>query len=227
MPPQPQREATFAEKMQFVQNLMFFPALSVMVLLRRNLGYRLLNPLHIAGVALVLFVFGALAIDIPNHEALQLFAGLVFVAGLAQRLRRWIDIRRGAQLHSFYVGDSRFERKWFPAFLRRNRRFTRIFDPLLCIIGGILLLEPCRPLALWFVLSGLALRFLECKVRRESQDRDFDTRDSMIESEIQEDVLEQYSMRIHKPSDGEVNGIPTGYAADIQKTILRRRTKRK
>lgn len=226
MQQQPQREPTFPEKMQMVQNLMVYPALTVAVLLRKNLGYRLLNPLHICGMAFLLFVLGSMAGGVPNHEALQLFAVLVFFFGIAQRIRRWIDARRGIRLHSYYIGDSRFEFKRMPAFLRRNRRFTRLFDPLLCIISGVWLLEPCRPLGLWLLVSGCALRALESSVQRRSQERERDTLDNIIESEVQEEVVERYSMRIHNQTGGTVNGIPTGCSADIEKTILRRKTKR-
>ena len=222
----PQREPSFSEKMQMMENLMVFPALTVMVLLRKNLGYRLLSPPRICGMAFLLFVVGALATNTPNHEALQVFAGLVFFFGIGQRVHRWNDARRGIRQHSYYIGDSRFEFKRMPAFLRRNRRFTRFFDPLACVIGGVLLLELCRPLGLWLVFSGLALRVLESQVQRRSQNRDLDTLDSMIESEVQEEVVEHYAMRIHNQTDRTVNGIPTGCAADIQKTILRRTTKR-
>src|ERR1039458_10787929 len=43
--PQPQQPPTLTERYAFAQWLMQFPALTVMVFLRRDLGFRLLNPL--------------------------------------------------------------------------------------------------------------------------------------------------------------------------------------
>ena len=63
-------------------------------------------------------------------------------------------------------------------------------------------------------------------MHRRSQNLAHDTVDSMIESEVQEEVIEHYAMRIHNQTDRTVNGIPTGCSADIEKTILRRKTKR-
>lgn len=226
---QPQSEPTFSEKMEMTRNLMVFPALTVMVLLRNNLGYRLLNPLHIFSMALLLFVLGTLATNTPNHEALQLFGGLVFVFGFGQRFRRWIDYRRGLILHSYYVGDSIFESKRMPMFLRRNRRFTRIVDPLLCVIGGICLLGFCAPLGMWLIFSGFALRTVEDTVYRKSQNRDLDIIDAVIVSEVEAEKVEKFT-RTSDPRRAQViveDAVPTGPGPDIEEQIKRRSAKRK
>ena len=224
MQPQPDRGLNFSEKMRMMENLMVFPALSVMVLLRKNLGYRLLNPGWLGGVALFLFVIGGLATGTPNHGALQWFAGLVLWAGLVQRLRRWRDLRRGVVAHSYYIGDSRLLCRWFPAFLRRNRRFTRFFDTSLCILGGVFLLEPCRPLGLWLLLSGFALRVLESRVLRRSRERDLDTVDSMIESEEQTETVEEFIERPRQNGhpQGAAGSIPTGLSPDLERLVKKR-----
>ena len=218
---------TFSDKMEMMRNLMVFPALTVMVLLRKNLGYRLLNPLHICGMALLLFVVGALAINTPRHEALQWFAGAVLFLGIGQRVRRMIDAWRGIRLHSYYIGDSMFVSKRMPKFLRRNRRFTRFFDPFVCIIVGVLLLEPCRPLGAWLILSGFALRVLESTVHKRSENRDLDTIDGMIASEVQAETVEEFmdgpdDRRQHQDA---AEGIPTGLSSDIQRKIDQNRRK--
>jgi len=196
-----------------------------MLFLRRNIGYRLNDPLSLLGVTVVMFLFSGLARNTPYAELLQIFAVLVFFVGLMERGKRWKEFRSGERRHSYYVGDSFLESAWMPAFLRRERRIPRFVDPAVAAITGLVVWNVCPALGLWLTFSGLCLRFFEDAVYRKQIERDMDLVDSMIESEIQEEVIEQYSVRIHNPTDRPVNGIPTGCSADIQKTILRR-TKR-
>ena len=213
--------------MEFTKWLMSFPALTVMLLLRSNLGYRLLNPLALFGVSFAMAVIATWAAETtPYADALMLFAGLVFIGGIAERAKRWRELRRGMRLHSYYIGDSHLQRLKLPGFLRRNRRVERFIDPLICLLAGFPLVQFIPALGGWILFSGLCLRIVEDAVWKKQIERDLDTLDGMIESEVQEEVLEQYSVRIHQPSQGQGEGIPTGYAADVQKTILRRTTKR-
>jgi len=61
MPPQPQPGPTFAERYEFAKRLMEFPALTVMVFLRKDLGFRLLNPLRLLAVTVFLVVVSVFA----------------------------------------------------------------------------------------------------------------------------------------------------------------------
>lgn len=221
---QPDREMSLMEKMEAMRGMMGFPAMTVMVFLRHNLGYRFLHPGHLLSMGGILFVLGALAQDSPNHEALMLFGVLVPVLGLAQRFRRWLEIRRGVRLHSFYIGDSIFEAKWFPNFLKRKRRFTRIFDPLACVIGGACLLGVCPSLGMWLVFSGFALRVVEDTVYRQELNRDLDTLDGMIVSEVQAETVDRFAeppAEVRQQQESN-EGIATGLSEDIQQKIKQR-----
>ena len=74
--------------------LMQFPALSVMVFFRHDLGYRLLDPLRVLGITIFLIFFGVLAQ--PGNEsaepiALFYFGICFFVLAVAQRIKRWFQ----------------------------------------------------------------------------------------------------------------------------------------
>lgn len=221
------QQMTLRQKLDFGRWLCLFPALSVMLLLRREIGYSLLNPLYVLGVSLVMaFVAKWLSAATPNAEALLIFAVVVFFGGVFERIKRWWGRRRGERVYSTEVGVSHLRRLWMPAFLKRERRVERFVDPLLCMAVGWLLLKISLALGGWFIFSGLALRAVEHGVWKRQIQRELDTVDSMLESDAQEEVLEHYTVRLHKESDAQADGIPTGYAADIEKTILRRKTKR-
>src|ERR1039458_5392122 len=134
MPPpsQPSQPPSFTEQFEFVQWLVQFPALTVMVFLRRDLGYRLLNPLPLIGVTAILVVITVLAgpgIAEARPDDLLLFALLAFTLGAYQRLKRWRELNRNVRQHSYYLGSSPFDFPWLPVFFRRNRRIARLVDP--------------------------------------------------------------------------------------------------
>lgn len=218
---------TLRQKLDFGRWLCLFPSLTVMLLLRREIGYSLLNPIYVLGVSLVMaFVAKWLSAETPNAEALFIFAIVVFFGGVFERIKRWRGRRSGEKVYSAEIGSSHLRSLWMPAFLKRERRVERFVDPLLCMALGWLLLTFSPALGGWFVFSGLALRAVEHGVWKRQIQRELDTVDSLLESDVQEAVLEHYTVRPHKPSDAKADGIPTGYAADIEQTIVRRKTKR-
>src|ERR1035441_8326789 len=103
MPPQPQPSPTFREQYEFAQRLMEFPALTVMVFLRRDLGFRLMNPLRLLAVTGFLFVISVFAQQ-GNADAnpifLLFFAVCAFVMGIVQRIKSWWKLNRGIRQHS-------------------------------------------------------------------------------------------------------------------------------
>ena len=95
--PQPQ-SPSFREQYATAQWLMRFPALTVMVFLRRDLGYRLLNPAWlIAGTG---FLFVITVLTQPHTEGanpidLLFFALGALILGIYQRVKRWREPNRG------------------------------------------------------------------------------------------------------------------------------------
>jgi hypothetical protein len=225
--PQPQQqssEPSLRQKMAFVKWLMFFPALTAMLLFRRNLGYRALSPGGLVAVCLVMVLLANwLSAETPFAEMLLIYTAGVFLEGVSQRLKRWREMRRGVKQHSYFIGDSQLRKLWLPAFLKCDRRVERFIDPLFAVAIGFPVAKYFSPaLGGWLVFSGLCLRTFEAEVWKKKITHELDTIDSMVESEIQEEVVEHYSVRIENQSGRSVNGIPTGCSADIQKTILRR-----
>ena len=195
-----------------------------MVILRRDIGYRLLNP------AVLMAVFGLLAVvailATPGNEDarpvdLLIFAVLGFFCGIAQRIRRWWDLERNVRQHSYYIGNSRFDQRWLPAFFRRNRRAARIIEPLFCAAVGFILLPYSRSLAIWLIFSGFCLRAYEDTVYRRERSQRLDTMDSLIESEIQGEHVEQFEPSMSDRSQQTAPGLPTGLGNDIQERIKR------
>ena len=90
MPPQPQQPPTLTERYAFAQWLMQFPALTVMVFLRRDLGFRLLNPLRllaVTGFLVVVSVFAQQGNANANPMVLLIFALAFFVLGIVQWIK--------------------------------------------------------------------------------------------------------------------------------------------
>jgi hypothetical protein len=115
MRPQPNQGPTFMQQYAMAKWFMQFPALTLMVFLRRDIGYRLLNPLVLLAVFGLLAVVAILAM--PGNAAagpvgLLIFAALGFFSGIAQKIRRWRDLERNVRLHSYYVGTSPFDQRW-------------------------------------------------------------------------------------------------------------------
>jgi len=210
------------QKIEFMQYMAFFPALTVMLFMRRDLGYRMLNPLWLTSISFVMCLVAGLAGHTPYADALLIFAGIVFVGGLAERLKRGRQINKGLRLHTYYPGDSFLHRLPMPRFMRNKRRLERFIDPLVCIVAGGLLCYFSKALGGWMVFSGMCMRVFDDAIYKAKIERELDLMDGMIEAEAQEEIIEHYSVRIQNDSGRPVNGIPTGCSADIQKTILRR-----
>ena len=214
------------EQFHFVQWLMQFPSLSVMVFLRRDIGYRILHPGILAAVTGALVTVTVLsAPDNPDARPMDLlvFALLFFVIGMYQRIKRWTDLKRGIIQHSHYIGSSPFDFRWLPRFCRINRRIPRFVDPIFCTVLGMVLFPVSRALSMWLVFSGLCLRSYEYQINRRQLNYDLDMMDSLVMSARQAHIMEQY--------DGTPNsqpqpaaGIPTGLADDIRDHIRNRKS---
>lgn len=210
------------ETYAFVQWGMKFPALTLMVLTRTDIGYRLLNSLTLMAVFGLLAVVTILAT--PGNEAahpehLLMFAGVGFVSGLVQKIRRWCDLNRGVIHHSYYIGTSRLNFPWLPHCFRRNRRVSRYCEPALFAGIGIALFPYSHALAMWLIFAAFCLRGFEDQVFRRERNRDLDLIDNIITAEEQTRVLEQYEQAQNLPKHQASPGIPSGLAPDVQAKI--------
>jgi hypothetical protein len=226
MRPQPNPAPPLIQQYQFAKWLMRFPALTLMVYLRRDLGYRLLNPLALLATFGGLFVVAVLAT--PGNEAarpmdLAVFAVVGFLIGMVQRIRRWWSLNRGVQPHSYYIGSSPFSQKWLPEFLRRNRRAARFLDPIACAGLGLALLHISHALAMWLIFSAFCLRAYEFMAHDRRQNLELDITDSLIESEIQAQFFERKAHGQDASPELPDAGIPTGIGGDIKTKIHTRK----
>jgi hypothetical protein len=225
---QSNEQPTFLESYSRAKWFMQFPALTVMVLMRRDIGYRLLNPLKLIAVNGLLAVIGIMAQ--PGNEdarpiALTFFAAFSFCAGIVQRLRRWRELSQPARHHSEYVGTSPFEFRWLPAFMRRNWRMARFVDPLACILVGVALFPVSHALACYLVFAAFCLRAYGYQIFEDQRNRDLDLADGLVMAQYQSEVVEQYEDTAPPPQPGQARpGIPTGLGSDLQANLKRRKS---
>jgi hypothetical protein len=210
----------------FVQWAVQFPALTVSLWLRRDIGYRLIHPAKLFAVAGIVFVVAILATP-GNEDArpadLAVFAVLTFAIGMYQRIKRWSELNRGIQQYSYYTGTSAFSSfRWLPHFVRRNRRPERFLDPFVCALIGLAFLPVSRALGMWLVFSAFCLRSFQHQVFMRQRNLDLDMIDSIVISELQSQVLDQYEQEYGAPQHQTDNAVPTGMSEDVQTSIGQR-----
>ena len=226
MRPQQNTGPTFFESYALARWLMQFPALTLMVLMRGDIGYRLLNPLILLATTGGLAVIAILAMPYNQDAgpgALLAFAGFAFAAGMIQRIRRWFELRRKPQQHSYYIGTSFFDCRFIPNFCRRNRRMGRYVDPIFWAIIGVALFPYARLFSFWLVFAAMCLRGYEDQTFRRQRNVDLDMIDSLIASDLQAKVLEQYEQEVNAPQQQADAAIPTGLGDDIKEHIKQRK----
>jgi hypothetical protein len=227
MPPQPNKGPTIFESYAFAQWFMQLPALTLIVLTRRDIGYRLLNPLVLIAVTGALAVIAILALPYSQDASsigLLIFAALAFFNGMVQRIRGWWNLNRGGQEHSYYIGSSPFSFRWLPNFIRRNRRVARYADPIFWALIGVALLPYARFLSLWLVFAAACLRGFEDQTFRRLRNLELDLVDSLIVTGQQASLLEQYDRELNSPPQQPDAGVPTGLGDDIKEQIKQRKT---
>jgi hypothetical protein len=217
---------SLSQKIAFFDFLAYLPALTVMVIIRRDLGYRVINPLHIFGVTAFLFIVGSFYDpSYPDHHLahLKVFAVIVFCFAAVQRLKRRIEMKRGTCEHSYYIGTSVFDAKWLPEVMRRNRIMARFADPLLCAFMGLILNAKSPTLSHWLFFSALSLMVTEQVVRKKQKVMELDMMDSLIASQHQGNIVREFEQPPSRQPQQPAAGVPTGVGSDIQRQIKRRR----
>lgn len=223
--------------------LMLFSSMSVMVFMRRKVGYRQLQPTRLIGMSLVLglaaYLFANLPSSLPligmrqaptvspeavtNGFVLGTFAVAMVVIGLIQRHQRWNDICHGVRWHTWSLGLSYFEFLPLPVGI-----VYRFVDPVVCFLIGMVVHNVSPALGFWVELSAFALAYVEQVSFQGALDRDLDLLDGLVESEIQASVMEHYSDGTGQSTEQPLSimdtaGISTGIAPDIKKQIALRR----
>ena len=239
MPSQSQRneDLTLTDKMKIVQYLAIFPALTIMVFMRRKVGFRMLKPSRLIGMAFFLWIIdGICNIDFavihpasPAGYIFNKFPWVMLAFGFGQRYLRWRDLCNGERWHTHSPGISYLELLPLPAFLRAHRRIYRFLDPLACFVFSMYFGAMfSAPLARWFAFSSFCLFIFEQTLFEKQLDRDLDILDGLVAAEVQSETVEHFA----GPQIGDTErtlqqtaGIPTGVAFDIHKQIELRRAK--
>lgn len=206
--------------------VLFLSALTLLVIIRRDLGYRLINPPHFLCATAALAFVGIIAEPRARQEdlpGLVIFAMLSLFFAVCHRYQRKKELKRGIVQHTYYIGTSPFNTRWLPKFCRRNRRIERLVDPLACFLVGFCLLPYSRPLAYWLMFSSSCVGFLEQFVHLKELNQSLDTLDGIVHSEVQSRTVEHYEEGPKEQKQQADTGLPTGIGPDIHEQIKRRR----
>jgi hypothetical protein len=232
MPPQNQNfeDLPYDQRVRIVQAVMLFPALTLMVFIRRKVGFRLLKPTWLIVMAIILNgLSGFVASDgMAAHFYVAAFAIAMVALGLLQRRNRWRDICNGVRWHTYTSGISYLERLPLPEWLVSERKLYRTVEPLLGLIVGLTIRQHVSiVLGAWIIFASLGLFMFEQLRYEKWLDAFLDALDSLVESEIHAENVKHFD---DKGEAGEEQrslednaGIPTGLGADIQKQIQVRR----
>jgi hypothetical protein len=231
-------DMTTKQKIDSIAWLMQFPAITVMVFLRRKIGYRQLSPTKLVIMALVLFfgprvmntflgtfTFGVVTVRADGLIWQLLFAVVMLIVGLVQRQLRWRAIRKGIRWHTYSRGVS-----WFDFLPIRQDLIYRVIDPVVgCAVGWVIsdMLSPA--LGTWIMFSSLALWFLEQYSYDKQLDHALDNLDSLVEADVHSELVQHFTQgpavakqRHHLT---ETAGIPTGLGPDVERLIAQRQSR--
>lgn len=201
------------------------PALTLMVLSRKDVGYRLLGPVRLVLICAILAVVAILATPASNNLGpwgLLVFAALVFICGVSQRIRGWRQLEHNIFDHSFYIGTSGLEFAWWPQFMLRHRRVARYVEPLFWMGIGFVMMPFMALLGFWLIFAGLCLRVYEDAIFRRERNRDMDIGDSVIISQRHAQVIKSQEATPPLPETPQ-EVIAAGVGPDIFPQIGRRK----
>lgn len=222
---QQEQSFTFEQKVNILQYFALFPALTVMVFLRRKIGYRFLDMLKIQIMVVLLWgygIFSAIPFGPQAGTIVVLFSLAVLIAAIIERRLRWRDIKRGIRWHTYSRGIS-----WFSYFLPLPEHIVKRFiDPAAVLIPGIALFFVFRPLGFYLILSAVCLFLFETIDFQKQIDRMLDQLDNQVEGEIASENMEYFQNGGAgvRPVE-ETAGIPTGTDPDLAAAIERRRAR--
>jgi hypothetical protein len=214
---------SFIQSYHTAKWLMQFPALTVMVWLRHDLGYRMVSFARIVPVTGFLFVISVLAGNGDTTKrlwGLLIFAVLTLALGIFQRIRGWFQIARKVKRHSYYLGTSLFSKfRWIPESLRCERRLERFVDPIACGLIGYAVLHLSPALGLWLMASAVSLRSYEWAIHMRDLNLNLDILDGMIRSEQQNQTVEEFEAQSGWHKNEASGGLPTGLGADLESQV--------
>jgi hypothetical protein len=219
------QNTTLAQKIEIVASLCLFPALPVIIFLRKKPGYRFLSPVKLLIIFALLLLLAGFSATAGGATVviLTLFAWAVFITGLVKRNLRWREIKRGVSWHSYSRGVS-----WLSYVLPlSDSNVKRWVEPAIVLMIGFLLMFPFRWFGLYLIFAAFCLFAFEAYDYERSINQMLDTLDSLVDSEVMSSNVEHYSQPnpTQRPLE-ETAGIPTGIAPDIQHQIEWRKARK-
>ena len=220
---QPPENLSMMEKLNRWEWLIWLPALSIACLSRKDIGFRLLHRGYISGVTAIMFILAMFAPTKQDAVALMFWATLVFIMGFWNLFKRWREFNRGVKQHSYFLGNSNWNKPWMPAFIRRNRKIERFGEPCLFFLAAATLLLPfSAPLGLWVMFSTICLMSIEAKTWTNWRRAQMDMVDGLVHSEFQGETVEKFEQAPAKKQQSS-SAIATGLDDDIARKIQQKK----
>jgi hypothetical protein len=226
--PPPKSTQTIFEAIEWLKGFALYPAFPAMLLIRRNIGYRVITPN--AMIVIVAFIIVG-PLFLPNqtsHTPTVLFG--IFLFGYYHLLRfiRWRELKRGTSWHTRSTGISWLESIPWPSqldFLNGERRIYRFLDPIACFIAGWILIFLSSGLASCILISSLFLMIWEIGYYERYVNRILDIHDELIDADVQKMAAEYFQKKADAPALPleQTSGLPTGLARDIAAKVEERK----
>lgn len=171
---------------------------SVLVLLRRNIGVRLLQPWVGVAISLTIMIIGYATASVPSANQNMEVGGaamMIFgmVVGLLFQARRKESLKVSLNPDNHIHTKSRGESVLYPFFQRLRIpewKVQRYVEPFLVLCAGLtfLILIHWSVLGWWLMISASCLSHVESKALRDYENKVMDVRDSIVEARIMQDV---------------------------------------
>jgi hypothetical protein len=232
-PNQKIEDMTWLEKIDLIRAFSLFPAITVMVFIRKKIGFRMVKPTWLVILTIIMLLVPVIfkAVAAPFGFLMVIYALAVLGLGLWQRWQRWCELCRGERWHSYSPGISYLENLPWPPVLKSHRRVNRFIDPaavaIVALIIGIVL---SHGLGVWLMFCAFFLYVFEQNLYEKQLNRDLDTLDGLFAAEVQGEVVKRFEdgAQAEQQTLEQTGGIPTGLSPEIQKQIeLRRARQRK
>lgn len=219
-----------------LQELAFFPALTLLVFIRKSFGVRIVRPVWIIGLFFALEFYASFGVALMHGRLIDMQATHYFAITFAVVATfryfgssyRW---RRGDRVHSLSSGVSYLENHRVPRFLHHYRRIYRFLDPLYGVIIGGYAWIISHALGLWIFFASFSLKIFEEACYERAVERDLDIADSLCEGEAHLESVEHYTTRrllkkARRSRSHESTGVlPAGIGPDIEEAIARRKAR--
>src|ERR1700691_4771807 len=156
-PNQKLEDMTWLEKIDLIRTFSLFPAITVMVFIRRKIGFRMMKPTWLVILTIIMLLVPVIfkAAAAPFGFLMAIYALAMLGLGLWQRWQRWCELCRGERWHTFSPGVLYLETLPLPPFFKSHRRVNRFLDPaavaIIALIIGIVL---SHGLGIWLMFSA-------------------------------------------------------------------------